>query len=741
LKRDFSKPVSAPDPVLQIYSCVAANSGMVFRMRHTRLLSVLCAAAFAAASGACAKRDPAGITLALSTDVIVPEDIDAVALVFTDAANGRVIGAPIVRPAAPSTDGRAVRFPSTITLQTAFEDDAAGFGVASDRRVVESVQIALIGLKKDAAVTLRRIVTAMPTDGVHLLRVAIPYLDLGGASGNAAELGLTRSPALGASLQPASYGIGAITSVCGVDQDRVDGVCSPIENVRGDELPLFDPRKIFGGAAAGTDPMAACFDAASCFATGSNLDIFRDASGRCVAPAPVGDFALALTRPSASPNDAQCVLLGGEARCLAPLDAGVGYSLQGGSIVLSEGICGAFARGQITGVVVGKGASCNKAPEIPICGPSSSVQNANNRHAAVAPLDAGPPVALPFAAVTSIGTIEPAIVDVVPVVDGEALILGGTETGDTQLSYLRGNTSSRLGAWGPLCRAKAGVGRIFPVVPANATNYYTTAVSVALSECMGLPDGDYLFRVDVNAGPGPAMSLGPPLRLVRPLTAVTSITQGTTTRYFAATADARLCAGTLDDIAACANAAVPPFVFPPVLALLPLTGAAPSLFAGTASGHLFQLDPSAVGAAPASAIGAPPIVALAAGATQGYALRSADATGASSSIVSYSLRSPGNLPATVPVLALPEPPAAVPSSLAPPTIAVVPSGGVEHLFVSASDGLRVYTTSGRRLPNLIPGTGTTIGAVKALNGCVYAAVGANTPGLRPGLWKSCALAP
>lgn len=712
---------------------------MVISMRHTRLLPLLCAAAFAAASGSCAKRDPAGITLALSTDVIVPEDIDAVALVFTNATDGRVIGAPIVRPAAPSADGRAVRFPATITLQTAFEDDDAGFGTASDQRVVESVQIALVGLKKDAAVTLRRIVTAMPTDGVHLLRVAIPYLDLGGATGNAAELGLARAPASGL-LQPASYGIGGIVSTCGGDQDRRDGVCSPIETVRGDELPLFDPRKIFGGAAAGTDPTAACFDAASCFATGSNLDIFRDASGRCVAPAPVGDFALALTRPSASPNDAQCVLLGGEARCLAPLDAGVGYSLQGGNIVLSEGICGAFARGHITGVVVGKGASCNKTPEFPICGPSSSVQNANNRHAAVAPLDAGPPVVLPFDAPRLIGTVDPAIVDVVPVIDREALILADVETEGPQLSYLRGNVSTRLGAWGPLCTAKSGVGKIFPLVPSNANNYYTTAVYVALSGCMGLPDGDYLFRVDLNAGVALGIGLGAPLR-VRPLTAVASITQGTTTRYFAAAADGRLCTGTLDDLASCASAAVPSLVYPPVLALLPLTGNTPSLFAGTASGQLFQLDPAALGPAPASAGGGPPVVALAAGATQGYALRSADATGTKTSIVSYSLGPAASLPAAIPLLALPQPPASVPASQAPPALAVVPSGGADHLFVSAGDGLRVYTNTGRRLPNLISGTGATIGVVKGLNGCVYAAVGANTPGLLPGLWTSCATAP
>ncbi len=715
---------------------------MVLGMRHTRLLSVLCAAAFAAASGSCAKRDPAGITLALSTDVIVPEDIDAVALVFTNAADGRVIGAPIVRPAAPSTDGRAVRFPSTITLQTAFEDDGAGFGVASDQRVVESVQIALVGLKKDSAVTLRRIVTAMPTDGVHLLRVAIPYLDLGGASGNAAELGLTRSPSLGGTLQPASYGIGGIASVCGADQDRVDGVCTPISRVLGDELPRFDPRNVFGGAPAGTDPSAACFDAAACFATASNLELTRDSAGHCFAPAPVGDFTLALTRPSLSPVDGQCVFLGGEVRCLAPLDAGVGYDLQAGNIVLSDGICGAISRGHVTGVVYGKGASCNKTPELPFCNASSSVQNARNRHPVVAPLDAGPLPPLPFSPLLAIGTVEPTIVDVVPVFEGEALILGGTETGDTQLSYLRGNTSFRLGAWGPLCRAKPGVGKIFPVEPANATNRYTTAVSVELTGCTSLTNGDYLFRVDLDVGV-PTASLGPPLPLAGPLSAATSLPGTTTTRYFAATSNSglpRICAGTLDDISKCAVATLPPFEIPQTPALLALSGQSPLLFAGLSTGELVRFDPAALSVVPNLRPGTQPLLALAAGATRGFALRGAGSLGNAASISTFSLETAVNLPATTPVSPLRQPPAPLPVRLTPPQLAVLTTGGIDHLFVSASDGLRVYQESGLRLPNLILGKEANIRVVKALDRCVYFAV-AGAPPLRDGLWTSCALSP
>ena len=36
------------------------------------------------AAASCAKRDPAGITLALATDVLVPDDIDAVEAALTD---------------------------------------------------------------------------------------------------------------------------------------------------------------------------------------------------------------------------------------------------------------------------------------------------------------------------------------------------------------------------------------------------------------------------------------------------------------------------------------------------------------------------------------------------------------------------------------------------------------------------------------------------------------------------------
>jgi hypothetical protein len=68
------------------------------------------------------------------------------------------------------------------------------------------------------------------------------------------------------------------------------------------------------------------------------------------------------------------------------------------------------------------------------------------------------------------------------------------------------------------------------------------------------------------------------------------------------------------------------------------------------------------------------------------------------------------------------------------------TGGIDHLFVSASDGLRVYQESGLRLPNLILGKDANIRVVKSLDRCVYFAV-AGAPPLRDGLWTSCALSP
>jgi len=341
------------------------------------------------AAASCAKRDPAGITLALATDVLVPDDIDAVALVFTDASDGRVIGAPIVRPAAPSPAGNVVRFPSTITLQTGFENDRPGFTASADRRLVESVQIAIVGLKgggeTGTAVTLRRIVTSMPTDGVHLLRVSIPYVDVGGATGDASQIGLASRPFSSGNLSPASlklasFGIGGVRSVCGDDQDRVDGVCAPIARVDGQALPAFEAREIFGGGVSGTDPAATCFKIPECFQSGELLPIQRDPEGRCTTVAPVGDFALALARPvgTSGPTAASCVALAGKATCLAPLDNGTGYSLEGGTLVLSKGICDALQERRISGVVVAKGRACVKTPATPLCGPSSSVQNTNN---------------------------------------------------------------------------------------------------------------------------------------------------------------------------------------------------------------------------------------------------------------------------------------------------------------------------------------------------------------------------
>ena len=730
-----------------------------------RFAPVAAAAALAIAS--CAKRDPAGITLALSTDVVVPEDIDAVALVFTDASNGRVIGAPIVRAAAPSAAGNVVRFPSTITLQTRFEDDSAGFSTASDHRVIEAVQIAIVGLKggteTGTAVTLRRIVTSMPTDGVHLLRVAIPYLDLGGATGDSSQLGLTSRPFSSGTLTPASvnlasFGIGGIRSVCGDGEDRVDGVCTPIGKVEGQSLPSFDARKVFGGGETGTDSDAKCFKIPECFQSGELLTINQDIERKkCTAIAPVGDFTLALVRKpgAAGPTTHSCVTLGGQATCLAPLDSGTGYSFDGGSIVLSKGICDALREKRISGVVAGKGAACTKTPEIPLCGPSSSVQNANNSYqeAGALPVDAAAgdgatgdggagdggtqlPSALPVA--TRIGASEVSISDFVLTGAGYvalAALPGEPLKGRVVLLTAAGQSKAVFEANSLVAGTTidARYGRLFPAAGVQGLSDVWASV--------GLENGGALLQLQAASQKYNLFQQVSDTK--HPYLAHGHIFVNGGARYYHTTKFSDLCYSD------------PAMFYPPIkcvttsIEATALHLAPGAVFLGLRNGTIFGGSLDIQGVTSQSQTPELPPTGIALG-----GISSADGgviqTGyfARFALQRTALEIHSFSP-TIPASGFSEQtPALLIGGISPPAwdisigetapgFAVLNRGGVDYIFVASGDGLRVYDSQKNRYANLTDSP--HVGKIVADGNCVTYAVRATVGAAEAGLYQTCFL--
>jgi hypothetical protein len=323
----------------------------------------------------CGSEPAAGIVLALQTDLVVPDDISAVALVIADDKTENIIGDPILRATAPSKDGNAVRFPSTLNLLTAF--DTATFSTSKKgTRVVETIRVTLVGLRgkaltaekldssalesRDARV-LRRIVASMPEDGMHLLRINLGTLDLD-TVWPIEESGGTPRPPTGRDVMT-NYA--PLRSKCTISEDRVGGVCKPITVINGDVLPLFAAADVFGGAE--TPENGACFDLARCFNPANRavkkLEVTLGKDG-CTAPLPAElgtapNLAYERTDSETFSDGASdaCIADKNGRHCLFRASADGsggfgedGYSVNGGRLVLPLGVCRALDARRIDGL-------------------------------------------------------------------------------------------------------------------------------------------------------------------------------------------------------------------------------------------------------------------------------------------------------------------------------------------------------------------------------------------------------
>lgn len=289
----------------------------------------------------CAKDPAAGIVLALQTDIVVPDGIDAVALVLSNEATGAIVGTPLTRSVIAGSN--RVRFPSTLVLETAFDEPT--FSVSKARTpIVPQIRVSLIGIHSDdptqplrgAATVLRRVVTTMPTDGMHSLRISLDALD----QGSVAPLG--SGPATGAAFE-ANYR--SIKSNCsdGAAFDRIGGACVRIPELNGDTLPLVASEQ------STTNDV--------CFST----DVFMASDVERIAQSPT--CAITLFGP-AKDNSPSAVAVGYERAGVThaidyATDADVAasgvpakYSISQGTLTLGDGLCDALKTGAISTILV-----------------------------------------------------------------------------------------------------------------------------------------------------------------------------------------------------------------------------------------------------------------------------------------------------------------------------------------------------------------------------------------------------
>ncbi len=300
----------------------------------------------------CAKDPAAGIVLALQTDIVVPDGIDAVSLVLSNEASGAVLGTPLTRSVVAGSN--RVRFPSTLVLETAFDESTFSVSKAHTP-VVPQVRISIIGIHSNdpaqplqgAATVLRRVVTTMPTDGMHSLRISLDALD----QGSVAPLG--SAPATGAAFE-ANYR--SIKSNCseGGAFDRIGGVCQKIPDLNGDMLPV-----VASGQPSTSEP---CF----------SMEVFAASDVERIARA---DTCTVPLLGAAKSKAASEVAVGYERAgrtyavdYITPAEAAASqipekYWILNGELTLREGLCTALKAGEISAILVAPSAPAKRSTQ------------------------------------------------------------------------------------------------------------------------------------------------------------------------------------------------------------------------------------------------------------------------------------------------------------------------------------------------------------------------------------------
>lgn len=377
-------------------------------------------------AGACTKEPAAGIVLGLETDVVVPAGINAVSLVVSDEESGALVGAPLTRSVDLGTN--SVRFPATLTLETAFEESTFSLRKPTERKV-KQVRISLVGLQGASAklvdgkaVILRRVVTTMPTEGLHFLRLSLDALDMD----TVAPIG---AGAPTGAVFEANYRSVASNCPSGAAFDRVVGNCVRIPELNGDTLPLFSQV---------SDAMSgACFSTASAFAGGTRVQIANTAE--CTVPLPAGltpdptRIAVALEADGVLfPADAP------DADAQASSGVPAKYTFAGDRLRFDPGVCALLAARTSVQAAWISGAGAKRAGQ-PICGAAPARVDGGVADGSAGDGGSSDPMDALFGPIESIGGNENALdFDVAP--NGTMTTLGTNGMGVRLVDLTNGAT-------------------------------------------------------------------------------------------------------------------------------------------------------------------------------------------------------------------------------------------------------------------------------------------------------------
>lgn len=215
--------------------------------------------------------------LALHTDMALPKDISRVKLQVLSAG--------------------AVKFDRTFTVGADGEAKIpATFAIVAPEGQSPTVEVRLIGLGGNKARTFSKVITTVPKDRIATLDMPIQWL----CDGTAQMID-------GQTFESTCPPVGDIETSC------VAGVCQDV-NFPEAKMPTFSPPAVFGGGKDAMDPSGKCFDTASCF--GPGFDVEPNSACRVTIQAPPRrplNFALVPTKP----NEGICNASGD---CYVPLD-------------------------------------------------------------------------------------------------------------------------------------------------------------------------------------------------------------------------------------------------------------------------------------------------------------------------------------------------------------------------------------------------------------------------------------
>ncbi len=283
--------------------------------------------ALAVPLAACSSKKPAGLMLAITTDLSLTKDLDQVGIYVL--ADGR----PLLSQS--YAIGPGVRLPSTLAIAPPVNPPSL-------------IRVRLVGYKGGSGRILREATTTVPTDRLAVLPLQLYWLDDGTALGT--ELDFQFNPYASA------------RSKCADGQTSSGGACVDAV-VPEAKLADYDPAAVFGGGAEGA---GSCFPIATCFATRAPVTVDESTCTFTKAGA-AGTASFNVGVVTNSDGD----VVGPDA--IVALDEGTEWKVAGDTVTLPKALCAAPVRARwksiVTSAPCGSGSTGSvKTARYPACG-------------------------------------------------------------------------------------------------------------------------------------------------------------------------------------------------------------------------------------------------------------------------------------------------------------------------------------------------------------------------------------